>query len=55
MYKIIRSATGYIKEKNGEKYLIIDLTKKYKEDFLELDQKLKQLMVEKKYLKKKWC
>ena len=28
LYLIIHSATGYFKEKNGEKYLIIDLTEK---------------------------
>ena len=27
---IIHSATGYVKEKNGEKYLTIDSTEKYK-------------------------
>ena len=30
---IINAATGYFKEKNGEKYLILDLTKKYEEVF----------------------
>ena len=30
---IIHSATGYFKEKNGEKYLIIDLIDKYEEVF----------------------
>ena len=29
MYIMIRSATGYFKEKNGEKYLILDSTEKY--------------------------
>ena len=47
LYLIIHSATGYFKEINGEKYLIIDSTEKYEKVFLELDQKLKQLMVEK--------
>ena len=32
-YLIIHSATGYFKEKNGEKYLIIDSTEKYEEVF----------------------
>ena len=32
MYLIIHSATGQFKEKIGEKYLIIDLTKKYEEE-----------------------
>ena len=30
-YLIINSAIGYFKEKNGEKYLILDLTEKYEE------------------------
>ena len=33
LYLIIHSTTGYFKEKNGKKYLIIDLTEKYKEVF----------------------
>ena len=33
LYLIIHSATGYFKEKNGEKYLILDSTEKYKEVF----------------------
>ena len=33
LYLIIHSATGHFKEKNGEKYLIIDSTEKYKEVF----------------------
>ena len=32
LYLLIYSATGYFKEKNGEKYLILDLTEKYEED-----------------------
>ena len=31
LYLIFHSASGYFKEKNGEKYLIIDSTKKYEE------------------------
>ena len=50
LYLIIHSATGYVKEKNSEKYLIIDSTEKYEEVFLELNQKLKQLIVEKAVL-----
>ena len=45
LYLIIYSATGYFKVKNGEKYLILDSTEKYEQVFLELDQKLKQLML----------
>ena len=33
LYLIIHSATGCFKEKNGEKYLVIDLTEKYEEVF----------------------
>ena len=33
LYLIIHSATGYFKEKNGEKYLILDLIEKYEEVF----------------------
>ena len=33
MYLIIHSATGYFKEKNGEKYLILDPIEKYEEVF----------------------
>ena len=36
LYLIIHSATGYFKEKNGEKYLIISMTEKYKEVFSEI-------------------
>ena len=53
MYLLINSATGYFKEKNGEKCLILDSTEKFEEVFLELNQKLKQLMVEKNYFMKK--
>ena len=31
VYLIIHSATGHFKEKNDEKYLILDLTDKYEE------------------------
>ena len=33
LYLIIPSATGHFKEKNGEKYLIIDSTERYEEVF----------------------
>ena len=33
LYLMIHSATGYFKEKCGEKYLILDLTEKYDEVF----------------------
>ena len=33
LYLVIHSASGYFKEKNGEKYLILDSTQKYEEVF----------------------
>ena len=33
LYLLIHSATGYFKENNGEKYLILDPIEKYEEDF----------------------
>ena len=33
LYLIFNSATGYFKEENGEKYLILDSTEKYEEVF----------------------
>ena len=53
LFLIIHSTTGYIKQKYGGKYLILDLKEKYEESFLELNQKLKQSMVEKNYFIKK--
>ena len=53
LYLIIHSATGHFKEKNGEKYSILDSTEKHEEVFLELYQKLKRLMVEKNCFMKK--
>ena len=55
LYLIINSATGYFKEKNDEKYLILDSTEKYQEVFLEFYQKLKHLMAEKNNFMKKSC
>ena len=52
LYLIIKSARGYFKEKNSEKYLILDSTEKYK-FFLELYQKLKHLIMEKNCFMKK--
>ena len=50
----INSATGYFKEKNDEKYLILDSTKVYIKEFgPKLDQKLKELMLKKTFFMKK--
>ena len=57
LYLIIHSATGYFKEKYGEKYLIIDSTEKYEEVFSGIKSEIetfnggKQLFYEKKYTK----
>ena len=55
MYLIIYSATGYLKEKYGEKYLIIDSTEKYGEVFsgikseIETINRRKDMFYEKNY------
>ena len=57
LYLLIYSATGYFKEKNGEKYLILDLTDKYEEDLsgikkeIETINGVKSLIYEKSYAK----
>ena len=43
MYLIIHSAAGHFKEKYGEKYLIIDSTKKYEEGFSGIISKIETL------------
>ena len=53
LYLITYSATGYFEEKYGEKYIILDSTEKYEEVFSGINQKLKQLMVEKNCFMKK--
>ena len=40
---IIHSATGYFKEKNSEKYLIIDSTEKYEEVFSGIRSEIKTI------------
>ena len=44
---IIHSATGYFKEKNGKKYLIIDSTDKYEEVWSGIRSEIKTLNCEK--------
>ena len=53
LYLTINSATGYFKEKNGGKYLILDLTEKYEEVFSEIISEIKTLNREKNYFMKK--
>ena len=54
MYLIINSATGHFKEKNDEKYLILDSTDKYEEVWSGIKSEIKT-MVEKNYFTKKLC
>ena len=55
LYLIIHFATGYFKEKYGEKYLILDFTEKYEEVFSGIKLEIetinggKELFYEKKY------
>ena len=53
LYLIIRSATGYFKEINGEKCLNIDSTKKYKEVFSGIRSEIKTINGEKEVFEKK--
>ena len=52
---MIHSATGYFKEKYGEKYLILDSTERYDEAFSEIKKEIetinsgKELFYEKNY------
>ena len=43
LYLIIHSDAGHFEEKNGQKYLIIDLTQKYKEVFSGIRSEIKTL------------
>ena len=43
LYIIIYSAIGYFEEKNGEKYLILDLIEKYKEVFSRIKSEIKTI------------
>ena len=57
LYLTIHSATGYFKEKNGEKYLILDPIEKYEEVFSRIKSKIgtinsgEKLFYEKRYAK----
>ena len=57
LYLIIHSATGYFKEKNSKKYLIIVSTEKYEELFSGIRSEIKTLDGEKElfFEKKKKC
>ena len=49
---IIHSATGYFKEKNKEKYLIIDSAKKYEEVWSETGSEIKTMVEKNCFMKK---
>ena len=55
LYLLINSATGYFKEKYGEKYLILDSTEKYEKVFSGIKSEIeminggKEMFYEKKY------
>ena len=43
LYLFIHAATGYFKEKNGEKYLILDSTDKYDDAFSGIISEIKTI------------
>ena len=43
LYLVIHSATGFFKEKNGEKYLILDPIDKYEEVFSGIKSKIERI------------
>ena len=43
LYLIFNSATGYFKEENDEKYLILDSTEKYEEVFSEIKSEIETI------------
>ena len=52
----INSATGYFKEKNDEKYLILDSTKEYESAWSEIRSEIKRINDgEKVFYEKKYC
>ena len=53
LYLIINSTNGYFEEKNGERYLILDLTEKYEKVFSEIISEIKTLNRGKNYFMKK--
>ena len=52
LYLIIHSATGYFKEKNGEKYLVPDLIDEYEEVFSGIKSKIETINSEKLFYEK---
>ena len=52
LYLIIHSATGYFKEKNNEKYLIVDGTEKYEDVFSGIRSEIKTMVEKNCFMKK---
>ena len=50
---MIHSAAGYFKEKNGEKYLILDSTEKYEEVFSGIKKEIETINSGKELIYKK--
>ena len=55
LYLIIHSATGYFKEENGEKYLILDSTDKYDEAFSGIISEIKTINGEELFYEKNYA
>ena len=55
MYLIIHSATGYFKEENDEKYIIIDSTEKYEEVFTGIRSEIETINSGEKLFYEKHC
>ena len=53
LYLMIHSATGYFKEKNGEKYVTLDSTEKYEDVFSGIKKKIKTINGEKELIYEK--
>ena len=53
LYLMIHSATGYFKEKYGEKYFILDSTEKYDEVFSGIKKEIETINGGKKHFMKK--
>ena len=51
----INSATGYFKEKNDEKYLILDSTKEYESVWSEIKSEIKKINDGEVFYKKNYC
>ena len=56
MYLIFQSVRGYFKEKNGEKYLILDSTDEYEEVFSKIKSEIETINgAEKMYYEKNYA